>query len=258
MKTALRISAVKYLNTQPYIFGMEAELDRRWWKLELDTPSDCARKLADGQVDIGLVPVAAIPHLEGYRPITNWGIGADGAVKSVLLLSQVPIEEVKAVYFDYQSKTSNALLSILMKEFFHQEVMILESQEGYEEGIKSDVAGLVIGDRALTLGSRYPYCYDLAEAWKELTKLPFVFARWVAGPHVTEEHQAVLERAFDMGMQMRGEIVRKVESVYPNADIDAYLHRDIKYELGLNYWRGLSLFEEKQQDLINSYTEKNI
>lgn len=256
MKTTLQISAVKYLNTQPYIYGLEGGSGRDIWNLTLDTPADCARKLSDNKVDIGLVPVAAIPQLIDYRPVTEWGIGADGAVQSVMLLSKVRIEAVKAVYLDYQSKTSNALLRILLKEYFGQDLTLLDSREGYEQGIKNEVAGLVIGDRALKMKSQYPYSYDLAQIWKEMTGLPFVFARWVASERVTKEIEVALEQAFEDGMARRQEIANKVELAYPNSDIKSYLQNDIKYKLGPSYWQGLALFQEKHQNTINLLTQQ--
>ena len=251
MKRTLRISAVQYLNTRPYIRG----LSQGAWALELDTPADCARKLSEGQVDLGLVPVAALPYLPNYRPVTNWGIGADGAVQSVVLMSQVPLEELKAVYLDYQSKTSNALLRILLKEFYHLDLVVLEAKPGYEDQIKNNIGGLVIGDRALRLKEHYAYCYDLAKTWRDLTELPFVFARWVAADGVSLEDEQALDRAFTFGMSKRSEIANEVKAEYPNIDIDQYLHHDIKYQLGPIFWQGLSLFEDKQRNMITSYTE---
>ena len=107
----IRISAVKYANTYPFIFGLkESGLDKRVI-LETDHPADCAAKLISGKVDIGLVPVAALPLIKEYHIISDYCIGTNGLVRTVLLLSNCPFEEIATIYLDYRSLSSVTLSS---------------------------------------------------------------------------------------------------------------------------------------------------
>ncbi len=255
MISQLEISAVKYLNTQPYIVGLQQLSASKRWQVSMDTPADCALKLRSRRADVGLVPVAALSKLDHHSSITQWGIGADGPVLSVVLLSDRPVTELKAIYLDYQSRTSNELLKILLKEYFQSDPILIDSQPGYEEQIKDDVGGLVIGDRALQLRNQFRYSFDLAEGWKQLTGLPFVFARWVGSAQVSLDDETRLTDAFADGMRHRTSIAAKLQPKYPEIDINQYLHENIHYELGAKFQAGLTLFAAKQVEWsLNSLT----
>src|ERR1039458_6553628 len=102
----IKISVVSYLNSKPFIYGLQHSTFLNEIDLQLDIPSVCAQKLIDGQVDIGLIPVAALPQLKDPYIITDYCIGAEGKVASVMLYSNVPLHEITAILLDYQSKTS--------------------------------------------------------------------------------------------------------------------------------------------------------
>ena len=111
----VRISAVSYLNTIPFIYGLKQSKLMKKIELYLDFPAVCADKLINGQVDLALVPVVVIPTLKDAHIVSDYCIGANGAVDTVCLYSDVPISEVESISLDYQSKTSVALLKILLK-----------------------------------------------------------------------------------------------------------------------------------------------
>ncbi|MBK8584164.1 MAG: hypothetical protein IPN88_01490 [Bacteroidetes bacterium] len=92
----LKISVVSYLNSKPFIYGFNKTNFNSKAAIELDIPSVCADKLLTGKVDIGLVPVAILPKLKDYFIISDYCIGANGPVDSVLLLSNVPLNEIKS------------------------------------------------------------------------------------------------------------------------------------------------------------------
>src|SRR5665213_3010681 len=97
----IRISAVSYLNTKPFLYGLElAHIPDV--EISLDNPAECARKLIENEVDLGLVPVAIIPLLKEAHILPGFCIGADGAVESVKLYSHVPLEKIKTILLDYQ------------------------------------------------------------------------------------------------------------------------------------------------------------
>ena len=114
----IRISAVKYANTYPFIYGLtESGFDKKII-LETDHPADCAVKLIKGNVDIGLIPVASLPKLKEYHIISDYCIGANGNVRKVLLLSNCQFEEIETIYLDYRSRSSVTLSKVLSTNFW--------------------------------------------------------------------------------------------------------------------------------------------
>ncbi len=109
----IKISAVAYTNTKPFIYGIEHSAVINQIDLSLDIPSDCAAKLIDGQVDIGLIPVAAFPHVPNANIVAGYCIGSVGAVNSVFIFSRVPVQEIKTLKLDSQSRTSNNLAKVI-------------------------------------------------------------------------------------------------------------------------------------------------
>lgn len=176
----IRVGAVSYLNTKPYIWGLQHSRIMDQIDLLIDYPSRIAAGLIKGDLDVGLVPVAVIPDLQSYTFVGDYGIACDGEVASVALFSEVPLGEIKTILLDYQSRTSVALLKILLKKHWKIEPDLIDVKEEFQDRIQGDTAGLVIGDRALEIRSKYPYVYDLGLAWKQMTGLPFVFAAWVS------------------------------------------------------------------------------
>jgi chorismate dehydratase len=114
----IKVSAVSYTNSKPFIYGIENSLVRQQIDLCLDIPADCAHKLINNQVDIGLIPVAAIPFVPNAIIIGSCCIGSIGAVNSVFIFSNKPINEVKIIKLDPQSRTSNNLAKVLCKFYY--------------------------------------------------------------------------------------------------------------------------------------------
>ena len=240
-----RIGAVSYLNTRPLLLGLAQEGFKNRIDLVKSYPAKIAQDLLSGQIDIGLVPVAIIPQLTHPHIISNYVIGTNGAVASVALFSEVPLEQIKTVYLDYQSRTSVQLLKILLAEYWKVEVNFSTASEGYIDQISGTTAGLIIGDRALDNLSKFPYVYDLGLAWKQHTGLPFVFAAWVANQPVPAEFMAAFDAANGYGLAHVDEVIALIpvqEQVY---DLHKYYTENISYvydeekKLGLNAFLNL-------------------
>ena len=176
----IKISIVNYTNTLPFKWALKRSNLYEEIELQEDIPSICAQKLKFGQVDLALVPVALLAELDNYFIESDYCIGANGKVDSVKLYSAVPLEQIKTVTLDYQSKSSIALTKVLYKFFWKRPVEFLEAKPGFEEKISDSNAAVIIGDRTFNLNGRYKYELDLAEEWKNFTGLPFVFAVWVS------------------------------------------------------------------------------
>ncbi len=181
MERKIRVGAVSYLNTKPFIYGLQNGPIKDEIELLLDYPSNLVKMLQSDQIDIGLVPVGALPSLGEYHIISDYCIGTEGEVASVAVFSEVPMEQIEQVYLDYQSRTSVLLCRLLFEKHWKKNVQFIDAKdEGYINAIKGTTAGLIIGDRALKNYNRYKYVYDLGLGWKEMTGLPFVFAVWVS------------------------------------------------------------------------------
>jgi chorismate dehydratase len=239
------LSAVSYLNTKPFLAGLSKFDFGGKLKIIEETPAECSGRLHDNGADIGLIPVADLVTLRGFRQITSWGIGAEGAVKSVLLVSDSPIENLDQILLDPQSKTSNQLMQILADEYFDISCSFLELGPDYLGQIGGNVGAVLIGDRALMLARNYTYQYDLAEAWQKLTGLPFLFAIWVASKEVDAQLEQSLDQAFELGMQQRSNIASEYQSKFFGVDIHDYLTRSITYKIRAQHQSALELFLNK-------------
>jgi chorismate dehydratase len=164
-------------------------------------------------------------------------------VASVCLFSEVPIEEIKKVYLDYQSRSSVALLKWLMKESWgNSPELILATDENYRSEIKGTTAGLVIGDRALAQRKISTFIYDLGLEWKKITGLPFVFAAWVSTKKLPEEFIDMFNKANAMGLEhIDGIVAANPFDIY---DLKKYYTIHINYILDASKRKAMQKFLE--------------
>lgn len=247
MTQPLRVSAVSYLNTRPLVHGLDAHPER--FTLRFDVPSACARRLHDGEVDLGLIP--AIEYLRGdYRLVPGIAIGADGPVASVALFATRPIHEVRRIALDTSSRTSVALTQILCHDLWKIRPTFHTAAPDVSAMLKSADAALVIGDNALftDAAAHGLQKIDLAEAWRTLTGRPFVFAVW-AGPEgrVRPVHVAALQQARDRGCAD----LDAIADAYAAGDATraatarTYLRHNLRYDLGPSALDGLRHFHAR-------------
>jgi chorismate dehydratase len=162
----------------------------------------------------------------------------------VALFSQVPIDEIKSIYLDYQSRTSVQLLKILLAEYWKVEVDFLTASEGYIDQISGSTAGLIIGDRALDNLNKFPYMYDLGLAWKQHTGLPFVFAAWVANQPIPAEFMAAFDAANGYGVAHLEEVISLIPANEQVYDLHKYYTENISYVYDEEMKQGLERFLE--------------
>ena len=245
----IKISAVSYLNSKPFIYGLENSEVMQEIDLQLDVPSVCAAKLIENKVDIGLVPVAVLPELEEYHIISDYCIGADGAVSSVLLLSDVPLNEIKNILLDNQSRTSVELVQVLANKFWKIQPVWHDAEENYETLIKGTTAGVVIGDRTFSLKNKFKYVYDLAAEWKKFTSLPFVFACWVSNKKLPGDFIERFNNALKNGLSSKDEVIKEYRKE-KNIDFDVkdYLENKLSYTLDERKRKALALFLQYSEE----------
>lgn len=243
MSEKIKVGAVSYLNTKPLTYGLQQLPFSDEITLSFEYPAILAEQLMDQSIDLGLVPVAAIPLIPNAHIVSDYCIGAMGKVNSVCLFSQVPMEAIEAVYLDYQSRTSVRLAQVLLAEYWQKEVVFLEAKDGYIDAIEGTTAGVIIGDRALKVLDQYPYVYDLSEYWLLHTGLPFVFAAWVANRPLSASFIAAFNAANSVGFQELETVI--AQNAIDYYDLKTYYTRDIQYELTEQKRAALSLFLQK-------------
>jgi chorismate dehydratase len=237
----LRISAVSYINSLPFVYGIKHSGALKDYYLSLDIPSVCAQKLLIKEVDVGLAPIAIIPHLKEYFIFPDFCIGANGPIRSVMLHSNVPLKEIKKIYLDYQSKTSVLLVKILAKNFWKITPKWINASEGYEKKISGTVAGLIIGDRNFTLPRSYSFTFDLAEQWKLYTGFPFIFACWIANKELHERDAVALYNALKFGVENKKAVLKEIKGLNPKL-VAEYLDKNVDYGFDQQKKTAMNLF----------------
>lgn len=254
----IQISAVSYLNTKPLLYGLLKSSLADRIKLKLEIPSECANSLLSGKADLALVPVAILPQLSTPQVISDYCIGTVGAVKTVAIYSEYPLEQVKSLYLDHHSRTSVALTRILLEEHWKVQPELIPASEGYIGQIKKERAGLVIGDRTIGLEQRYPFVYDLGQAWMDYTGMPFVFAAWVSNRPLPYDFIQEFNQALQKGLAAIPELMYLLPSPHPDFDLEAYYTRYISYELDAAKRKALTLFLEKITSSIQPSLEASL
>jgi chorismate dehydratase len=166
-----------------------------------------------------------------------------GEVASVCLFSEVPLGKIEKVLLDYQSRTSVALLKILIRDFWKINVVFENTSGDYQSKISGTTAGLVIGDRALEQRKFSSFIYDLGAEWKKFTGLPFVFAAWISNKRLDDNFIMEFNKANAFGLDRIDKVVD--ENPYPTFDLNHYYSECISFDLDENKKKGLELFMEK-------------
>jgi chorismate dehydratase len=243
--TKPRVSVVQYLNTVPLIWGLLHGEQQCKYELAFTTPAGCADAVRDGGADIGIIPSIEYQRIAGLRIINGVSIASNYEVRSVLLLSNVPAENVRTVAADNASRTSVALVRILLQKFYLRQVEMTPANPGADEMLKRADAALVIGDPALAYRGPARHIYDLATEWRKFTGLPFVFAFWAGREHARlEKVGRDFRDSRDYGLAHIDEIAAECAPRYNMRpeEVKFYLTQNIDYNLNESHRQGLSLF----------------
>lgn len=239
----MKISAVSYTNSKPFIKGLTQSDLISEIVISLDNPAVCAQKLLKGAADIGLVPVAILPQLKNYHIISDYCISATNKVQSVMLYSDVPLKQIENIVLDYQSRTSIALTKVLAHHYWNIQPQWENANPGFENHISGAKAGVVIGDRTFDLNGKYKYEYDLSEQWFNYTQQPFVFACWVSLSKLDNVFLSKFNLALAQGLLMKEEVA--TESYTDKAKqtmLFDYLTHSIEYNFTEEKKKALDLF----------------
>lgn len=243
----IRISAVRYANTYPFIWGLRESGFEKKVILQTDHPSDCAAKLISGQVDIGLIPVAVIPQVSNPVIISDYCIGASNKVRTVMLLSNDRFENITTINLDYRSVSSVNLTRVLARFMWKKEFRWNNTTEKFDfTNIGPGEAAVLIGDQCFEMESRFRYGIDLAEEWKKQTGLPFVFACWVANRELDIEFISEFNFALKSGVDNIDKVVKSFSdrSVIKDDNLRDYLNDNIEFVLDTEKKKGMAYFLE--------------
>ena len=248
----LRISAISYLNTAPLMWDFEHGEAGHHFEISYTLPSACARALEAGKADIGIIPSAAYAVIPGLRVLPGVAIASRRAVRSILLVSKVPVEKIQTVALDTSSMTSVALTKILFEKWLGGGRTFTPMAPNIDAMLAAHDAGLVIGDPALQIDRSRYLTLDLAEEWIRHTGKPFVFAFWAVREKALREAapmpdlSGIFQQSRDHGLepasldQIAGEWAPRVGIT--EADVQEYLSHNIHYDLDAGCVEGLQLF----------------
>ncbi len=239
---------MSYLNTVPLVWGMMHGPQREQVDLAFSLPSECAHAVEQGDIDIGLVPLAEIAR-QKLEIVPGVGITCFGAVRSILLFSRVPWRQVGTLAADAGSRSSVELARVILRERYGVRVKITPQTPVLEEMLSDADAALIIGDPALRLNpDELPFEWlDLGSEWLRLTGLPMVFAAWAGKPGIPVDRlKEITNESYEFGKANLGTIV---EHEYRKRGIamelaEQYLSRFIRFRIGPDEQRGLEAFLE--------------
>lgn len=227
----VRVAAISYLNTLPFVYGLEHSSVRSQIELIRCTPSESAERLHSNEIDLAITPVAEVIERDDYYVVSDYCIGAEGAVASVLLCGNTPLREVKKIYLDSESKTSALLTKVLCREFWKISPEFLPFKYSGDESIEGDKTYLLIGDKAMKHSPRFDFCYDLAFEWREFTGEPFVFALWTSNKRLDESFVREFNEAMKYGVEHISDCVVEGSKDFSKEYIISYLKNNISYNL---------------------------
>jgi chorismate dehydratase len=200
----LRISAISYLNTAPLMWDFEHGEAGREFDISYTLPSACARALEAGTADIGIIPAAAYAQVPGLTVLPGVAIASRRPVRSILLVSRVPVDKIRTVALDTSSMTSVALTKILFEKWLGGGRTFTSMAPDVERMLAQHDAALVIGDPALQIDRSRYRTLDLAEEWIRHTGKPFVFAFWAVRQDALQEDAVQQDELCDEGLRGDG------------------------------------------------------
>jgi chorismate dehydratase len=262
------IAASSYLNAAPLCYSfVYGSLKDRCTFLSDEAPARCAELLAEGLADAALIPVIEYQRIPGLKIAPGACVASKGSVRSVLLASRVPIAQVRSVALDTSSRTSAALIQIILGRFYKLGVSYRPSPPMLDRMLESNDAALIIGDPAMLIDRSSLHVYDLAEEWRKHTGLPFVFAFWAIRADSSQlfGHDTVSDPRIDFlaakveGTAHADELADRYSQQLglPRDDLFSYLTEAISYDLDEESLIGLRLYYElaREAELIQEARE---
>lgn len=258
----IRIAASIYLNSAPLVYSFSEGTRRRRTRFLGDkAPAKCAQMLEAGLCDAALIPVIEYQRIPDLLIVPQVAVASKRRVRSVLLATRCPLEDIRSVTLDSSSRTSQALLRILFKHKYQLSPVFTERTPdpavAFENMFEASDAALIIGDPAMRLAASAERLrlttFDLADEWRAMTGLPFVFAVWATGRSTVEAFPNIareFQQAKAEGLEHIEEIVTHYAETLqlPRAELRAYLHESVNFDLDDENIAGMNRFFELARD----------
>jgi chorismate dehydratase len=250
--SGLRISAISYLNTAPLMWDFEHGEAGRDFDISYTIPSACAYALKKRTADIGIIPAAAYGQIPDLVILPDVAIASRRPVRSILLVSRVPLDKIHSIALDTSSMTSVALTKVLFEKWLGGRKQFTPMAPDVDQMLANHDAGLLIGDPALQIDRSRYLTLDLAEEWIRHTGKPFVFAFWairrkaLQDSHEARDLAAIFQRSRDHGLEPSSisQIAREwaPRLNLSENEVHSYLTENIYYHLDEPCIEGLRLF----------------
>jgi len=249
----LHACVVSYLNAVPLFWGLQHGPQRGLFHLDFMLPSRCADVLRNGQAQAAILPSIEYQRIDGLKIVPGLSISSAGPVRSVLLISRCRAERIRSLAVDTSSRTSACLVQILLQQHYHVGPQLQPCAPELSAMLRECDAGLIIGDPALASDFPGLHVYDLADEWRAMTGLPFVFAFWV----VREEAVGAMDWVFPL-QQSKNYAMEHLEEIaqseskrtrLPIPLIISYLTENIDFSFGEQNLEGLRTFYRMAHEL---------
>ncbi|MBI4464095.1 MAG: menaquinone biosynthesis protein [Acidobacteria bacterium] len=241
----LRVAAVSYLNAVPLVWGLAHGPQRGFFEVNFTVPSQCADALREGRADVGIIPSIEYQRIANLKVIPGLSIASAGPVRSVLLISRCPAERILTLALDTSSRTSACLVQIVLQCRYGVQPTLQPHLPDLPTMLRDNDAALVIGDPALASNLPGLFVYDLAEEWRAMTGLPFVFAFWAVRKEVaTPDLIPAFQQAAAYAMAHLEDIlpVESVRTGLPVSLVRTYLTENIDFSFSTSNQEGLERF----------------
>lgn len=241
----LRVGIVNFLNSKPLAWGFLKGHHADLFAPSYHVPALVARLLGQGNLDVGLIPSIEVQRIPNLRVLPDLCVGARREARSVLLISRGPLSEVRRVALDQNSRTSAALLRILLRERWGIDPEYLHERPDAERMLSEADAALLIGDPALKIDRERYQIHDLAAEWNALTGLPFVFAVWAVRPEVDmPDLSFYFKSSLRYGLSSLDTLVREAaaELGMDSSEIRDYLTENLSFFMRREEVQGLEEF----------------
>ncbi|MBO0858297.1 MAG: menaquinone biosynthesis protein [Chloracidobacterium sp.] len=258
----MRIAASTYLNSAPLVYSFtQGDLRKKYDFIGDEAPSRCAEMLGAGHCEIALIPVIEFQRIPGLRIVPEIAVASKKSVRSVLIASRRPLEEVRRLTLDPASRTSQALVRIIFQRRYGFLPECWERATGHSVEVwnrgqnlfDGADAALIIGDPAMKLAASAPSLdlkiYDLAEEWRAMTGAPFVFAVWAGREKVCDRRSGMIDDFIAAKREGVDQIERiateyAAELELPRSELLNYLSQNVNYDLDEENLLGMATFFE--------------
>ena len=252
MAAPFRLSIIDYLNAAPLNHGFKHGLGGEHFHLKFHFPSACADRLREGAVDAGIVSSIEYLRIPDLKIVPGLCIASPKRVRSVVILSKVPPEQIRTLALDTSSRTSVVLAQLLLRERYGTSPAVTDMGPDLGAMLAGHDAALMIGDAAMRAPRQGLFVLDLAEEWHSWTGLPFVFALWLLRQDAPELPvpggvAPFFHKSLEIGLAQLPAIVEEARRTigWTRIELNEYLTENIQYTLGEAERDSLSLFFEK-------------